>query len=98
MMMNMEQRHGSKKPVIRKALVELDGKPFKTLAKNRPVWEVKTSYTFPGAIQYYGPDEVCNEPTQTLLLERGRKKAAAPAKKAAVVKKPAGAKKPAGKK
>jgi len=97
MMMNMEQRHGSKKPVIRKALVELDGKPFKTLAKNRPVWEVKTSYTFPGAIQYYGPDEVCNEPTQTLLLERGRKKAAAPAKKAAV-KKPAGAKKPAGKK
>ncbi len=98
MMMNMEQRHGSKKPVIRKALVELDGKPFKTLAKNRPVWEVKTSYTFPGAIQYYGPDEVCNEPTQTLLLERGRKKAAAPAKKAAAVKKPAGAKKPAGKK
>ena len=74
-----------------------DGKPFKTLAKNRPVWEVKTSYTFPGAIQYYGPDEVCNEPTQTLLLERGRKKAAAPAKKAAM-KKPAGAKKPAGKK
>ncbi len=95
MMMNMEQRHGSKKPVIRKALVELDGKPFKTLAKNRPVWEVKTSYTFPGAIQYYGPDEVCNEPTQTLLLERGRKKAAAPTKKAAVAKKAAPAQKDA---
>ncbi len=94
MMMNMEQRHGSKKPVIRKALVELDGKPFKALAKNRPVWEITTSYTFPGAIQYYGPDAVCNEPTQTLLLERGRK-AAAPAKKAAVAKKAAPAKKAA---
>lgn len=93
MMMNLEQRHGSKKPVIRKALVELDGKPFKALAKNRPVWEIKTSYIFPGAIQYYGPDEVCNEPTQTLLLERGRKKAAAPAKKPAAAKKQTVAKK-----
>ena len=71
MMMNMEQRHGSKKPVIRKALVELDGKPFKTLAKNRPVWEVKTSYTFPGAIQYFGPSSVCDITTRTLALEKG---------------------------
>jgi hypothetical protein len=67
----MEQRHGSKKPVIRKALVELNGKPFKAFAKKRDTWAVETSYLFPGAIQYYGPDQVCNMPTQTLLLERG---------------------------
>jgi pyrophosphate--fructose-6-phosphate 1-phosphotransferase len=76
MMMNMEQRHGSKKPVIRKALVELDGKPFKAFAKKRDTWAIETSYLFPGAIQYYGPDGVCNIPTQTLLLERGAPKAA----------------------
>jgi pyrophosphate--fructose-6-phosphate 1-phosphotransferase len=69
MMMNMEQRHGSKKPVIRKALVELDGKPFKTFAAKRAEWAVKTSFLFPGAIQYYGPPEVCDQPTATLLLE-----------------------------
>lgn len=72
MMMNMEQRHGSKKPVIKKALVELDGKPFKAFAKNRETWAVKTSYLYPGAIQYAGPDEVCNQPTQTLILEKGK--------------------------
>ncbi len=83
MMMNMEQRHGSQKPVIRKALVELDGKPFKAFAKNRDVWAIKTSFVFPGAIQYYGPDEVCNQPTQTLLLERGIAKPAAKAKSGA---------------
>ncbi len=70
MMMNMEQRHGSKKPVIRKALVELDGKPFKAFAAKRAEWAVKTSFLFPGAIQYYGPAEVCDQPTKTLLLER----------------------------
>ena len=98
MMMNMEQRHGSQKPVIKKALVELDGKPFKEFAKNRDEWAIKTSFTFPGAIQYYGPDEVCNQPTQTLMLERGKGKATpaakvAPAKKAAA--KPAAKKAPA---
>jgi len=95
MMMNMEQRHGSMKPVIRKALVELDGKPFKAFAKVRDEWAVKTCYTFPGAIQYYGPDEVCNQPTQTLLLERKPMKpgAAKPAKAAAAkAAKPAAAK------
>ncbi len=71
MMMNMEQRHGSKKPVIRKALVELDGKPFKTFAKSRDEWAVTTSFVFPGAIQYYGSSEVCDQTTQTLKLERG---------------------------
>ncbi|ULQ59141.1 diphosphate--fructose-6-phosphate 1-phosphotransferase [Brucepastera parasyntrophica] len=80
MMMNMEQRHGSQKPVIRKALVELDGKPFKTFEKKREEWAVKTSYTVPGAIQYYGPDEVCNQPTKTLIIERGMPKAAVPKK------------------
>ncbi len=76
MMMNMEQRHGSQKPVIKKALVELEGKPFKAFAKARDEWAIKTSYAYTGAIQYYGPDEVCNAPTQTLLLERGKPKAA----------------------
>lgn len=70
MMMNMEQRNGEMKPVIRKALVELDGKPFKAYAKNRDKWAVETAYTFPGAIQYYGPAEVCDQPTKTLKLER----------------------------
>jgi pyrophosphate--fructose-6-phosphate 1-phosphotransferase len=69
MMMNMEQRHGALKPVIRKALVELDGKPFRTFADNRETWYKQTSFAYPGAIQYYGPDEVCNQPTITLKLE-----------------------------
>jgi pyrophosphate--fructose-6-phosphate 1-phosphotransferase len=69
MMMNLEQRHGSKKPVIKKALVELDGKPFKTFAANRSLWAEKTCFLFPGAIQYYGPQEVCDQPSITLKLE-----------------------------
>ncbi len=69
MMMNMEQRHGSKKPVIKKALVELDGEPFKKYAANRDKWAVNTDFLFPGAIQYYGPDAVCNATTKTLQLE-----------------------------
>ena len=70
MMMNMEQRHGTKKPVIKKALVELDGKPFKEFAKNRDEWKYNTCYTFPGAIQYFGPSEVCDLTTKTIQLER----------------------------
>jgi pyrophosphate--fructose-6-phosphate 1-phosphotransferase len=70
MMMNLEQRHGKPKPVIKKALVELDGKPFKELVKHRDTWAVETAYLFPGAIQYYGPAEVCDQPTKTLLLEK----------------------------
>jgi pyrophosphate--fructose-6-phosphate 1-phosphotransferase len=69
MMMNLEQRHGSKKPVIRKALVELNGKPFKAFEKKRDEWAVKTNFQFPGAIQYYGPAEVCDAPPMTLKLE-----------------------------
>lgn len=69
MMFNMEQRHGEKKPVIRKALVELDGAPYKEYAKYRDEWAVNTFYLFPGAIQYYGPAEVCDAPTKTLVLE-----------------------------
>ncbi len=69
MMMNLEQRKGKMKPVIKKALVDLKGKTFKTFAGNRDKWAVKTSYVYPGAIQYYGPDSVCNEPTVTLKLE-----------------------------
>ncbi len=73
MMMNMEQRHGSKKPVIRKALVELEGNPFKTFAAKRAEWAEKTCFLFPGAIQYYGPSEVCDQPTKTLKLEHNKK-------------------------
>ncbi|MDR0568507.1 MAG: diphosphate--fructose-6-phosphate 1-phosphotransferase [Spirochaetaceae bacterium] len=69
MMMNMEQRHGAKKPVIKKALVELDAPPFKTFAASRDAWAVKTSFLYPGSIQYFGPPEVCDAPTKTLLLE-----------------------------
>jgi pyrophosphate--fructose-6-phosphate 1-phosphotransferase len=70
MMMNMEQRHGERKPVIRKALVELDGAPFKAFAAQREKWAVETAYAFPGAIQYFGPSEVCDQPTETLKLEK----------------------------
>lgn len=69
-MMNMERRHGEDKPVIKKALVELDGAPFKFFAANREEWAVETSYVFPGAIQYYGPTEVCDITTRTLALEQ----------------------------
>ena len=70
-MMNIERRHGEDKPVIRKALVELDGKPFQYFAAHRDEWAVNTCYTFPGAIQYYGPAEVCDLTTRTLALEQG---------------------------
>ena len=70
-MMNMERRHGEDKPVIRKALVELEGKPFKYFEAHRAEWAVKTEFTFPGAIQYYGPAEVCDLTTRTLALEKG---------------------------
>ncbi len=70
MMMNLEERHGAMKPVIKKALVELDGAPFKYLAKMRDTWKSETSFIFPGAIQYYGPSEVCDAVTRTLELEQ----------------------------
>ena len=69
-MMNMERRHGEDKPVIRKALVELEGKPFKYFEAHRETWAVETAYTYPGAIQYYGPTEVCDLTTRTLALEK----------------------------
>ena len=70
-MMNIERRNGADKPVIRKALVELDGKPFKYFEANRDKWAVETCYTYPGAIQYFGPSEVCDRTTVTLALEQG---------------------------
>ena len=70
-MMNIERRHGEDKPVIRKALVELEGKPFKYFEAHREEWAVETAYTYPGAIQYYGPTEVCDLTTRTLALEKG---------------------------
>jgi len=70
-MMNIERRHGEDKPVIRKALVELDGKPFKYFEANRDKWAIETCFTYPGAIQYYGPSEVCDLTTKTLALEKG---------------------------
>ena len=71
-MMNIERRHGEDKPVIKKALVELDGKPFKYFEAHRDEWAVETAYVFPGAIQYYGPTEVCDITTRTLALEQGK--------------------------
>ncbi|WP_036877364.1 diphosphate--fructose-6-phosphate 1-phosphotransferase [Xylanibacter oryzae] len=70
MMMNMEKRNGEMKPVIRKALVELDGKPFKAFAAKREEWSKNTCYVYPGPIQYWGPTEVCDQPTRTLALEQ----------------------------
>ena len=69
MMMNMERRHGAMKPVIQKALVRLDGAPFQKFASKRDVWAVETSYVYPGPIQYFGPAEVCDQPTLTLKYE-----------------------------
>ncbi|MFZ4725889.1 MAG: diphosphate--fructose-6-phosphate 1-phosphotransferase [Paludibacter sp.] len=72
-MMNMEKRHGAMKPVIQKALVRLDGAPFKFFKSVREHWaDDKTSYIYPGPIQYYGPTEVCDLPTRTLMLEQGK--------------------------
>ena len=72
MMMNMERRHGEMKPVIQKALVKLDGAPFKRFAANREEWAKNTCYVYPGPIQYFGPTEVCDEPTKTLQLEQAK--------------------------
>lgn len=72
MMMNMEKRHGEFKPVIKKALVELDGPVFKKLEENREDWALNDKYKFPGAIQYFGPSSVCDITTVTLQLEKGK--------------------------
>lgn len=70
MMMNMERRSGIMKPVIQKALVRMDGAPFKTFAAKRDEWAIKTSYVYPGPIQYWGPTSVCDSTTKTLQLEK----------------------------
>jgi len=72
MMMNMERRHGEMKPVIQKALVRLDGAPFKKFAACREEWAKETAYVYPGPIQYFGPTEVCDQPTKTLQLEQAK--------------------------
>jgi pyrophosphate--fructose-6-phosphate 1-phosphotransferase len=95
MLMNLEQRHGKKKAVIKKALVDLKGRPFRAFAAKRDTWAKQTSFLYPGAIQYYGPDAVSNQPTKTIVLERGKIKAvpAKPAAPAKAEKKPAAGKK-----
>lgn len=70
MMFNMERRHGEMKPVIQKALVKLNGTPFRRFAAKRDDWAINTSYIFPGPIQYFGPSEVCDQPTLTLRYEQ----------------------------
>jgi len=70
MMMNMEKRHGALKPVIQKAIVELDGPVFKYLQNNREKWALEDHYIFVGPIQYYGPTEVADAPSKTIQLER----------------------------
>lgn len=72
MMMNMERRHGEMKPVIQKALVRLDAKPFQVFAAKRGEWAINTDYVYPGPIQYFGPTEVCDQPTKTLQLEQSK--------------------------
>lgn len=72
MMMNMERRHGEMKPVIQKALVDLKGRPFKNFVSKRAAWAIQTDYVYPGPIQYFGPTEVCDEPTKTLKLESAK--------------------------
>ncbi len=72
MMMNVERRHGEDKPVIKKALTELDGAPFKEFASKRDKWAIETSYVYPGPIQYWGPSEVCDITTETLKLEQAK--------------------------
>ena len=72
MMMNMERRHGEMKPVIQKALVKLDGAPFKFFEANREAWAIGTEFVYPGPIQYFGPTEVCDQPTVTLKLEQAK--------------------------
>ena len=72
MMMNMERRHGEMKPVIQKALVRLDGAPFKAFAAVRDAWAKETAYVYPGPIQYFGPSEVCDQPTKTLQYEQAK--------------------------
>jgi len=69
-MMNIERRNGKDKPVIRKALVELDGAPFKFFEEHRAEWAIETCFVYPGAIQYFGPSEVCDQTTRTLALEK----------------------------
>lgn len=71
MMMNMEHRHGEDKPVIRKALVDLNGKPFQVFAAHREHWAKETCFVYPGPIQYFGPSEVCDQPSFTLHFEQG---------------------------
>jgi len=72
MMMNMERRHGEMKPVIQKALVDLEGKPFAFFAAHREEWAKNTSYIYPGPIQFYGAPELCDQPSRTLALEQGK--------------------------
>ena len=72
MMMNMEKRNGEMKPVIRKALVELDGVPFKEFAAKRDSWARETNYVYPGPIQYWGPADICDRTTKTLQLEQAK--------------------------
>jgi len=72
LLMNLERRHGKDKPVIKKALVDLEGRPFQRLVAHRQEWEEQDAYFYPGPIQYFGPTEVCDRPTETLLLERGQ--------------------------
>ena len=71
-MMNIERRHGEDKPVIKKALVELDGAPFKYFEAHREEWAANTCFVYPGAIQYFGPAEVCDITTITLALEQAK--------------------------
>ena len=72
MMMNMERRKGEMKPVIQKALVDLKGRPYLKFASMRETLALNTLYQYPGPIQYFGPAEICDRPSMTLLLEHDK--------------------------
>jgi diphosphate-dependent phosphofructokinase len=72
-MMNIERRHGHDKPVIKKALTELDGAPFKAFAQSRDAWALEDAYVFPGPIQYAGAPAVTELTTKTLAAESGKR-------------------------
>ncbi|KAK9133221.1 hypothetical protein Scep_012749 [Stephania cephalantha] len=68
-LMDVERRHGKFKPVIKKAMVELEGAPFQKFASKRGEWAINNRYISPGPIQFCGP--VSNGVNHTLLLELG---------------------------
>jgi pyrophosphate--fructose-6-phosphate 1-phosphotransferase len=73
MMMNIEKRYGKEKPVIQKALIDLNGNPFKEFLKKRDEWAINENYVSPGPIQYFGPANITEMITRTLKYEHSKR-------------------------